>query len=112
MYLHHCQQESSPGEKDVHRLSKKNCVTRFISTLRAAGSLTPCPRPGNGITSTYFSCSINSLISESVLVKCTLSSPVPCAISSLPFSPAALSIGDDARYSFSFSGSSPRYRSV
>src|SRR5260370_31469551 len=100
------------GGKDVYRLSRKNCVTRFISTLRAGGSVTPCPRPGNGITSTYFSCSINSLINVSVFAKCTLSSPVPCAMSSLPFNPAALSIGDDARYSFSFSGSSPRYRSV
>src|ERR1700674_1991612 len=92
-----CHRTTYIAHHPSYKLSRKNCVTRFISTLRAAGSLTPWPRPGNGITSTYFPKSISLLISESVFAKCTLSSPVPCAMSSLPFNPSALSIGEEAR---------------
>src|ERR1700687_76054 len=92
-----CHRTTYIARHPSYKLSRKNCVTRFISTLRAAGSLTPWPRPGNGITSTYFPKSISLLISESVFAKCTLSSPVPCAMSSLPFNPSALSIGEEAR---------------
>src|SRR6266571_3607593 len=78
------------------RVLRKNFVTRFISTRRAAGSLTPCPRPGKGSTSTYFPASMRPLITASVLAKCTLSSPVPWAISSLPLSCAAYFTGEES----------------
>src|SRR5208283_3922086 len=50
-----------------HRLSRKKLVTRFHNTRSAGRSLTPCPRPGKDITSTYFPALIKSLISASVL---------------------------------------------
>ena len=73
------------------KFSTKNCVARRKSTTRAGGSLMPCPRPGKTATSAYFSDAINSSITSSVFAKCTLSSPVPAAISNLPCNPRRFS---------------------
>src|SRR5258708_6186773 len=87
----------NPIARRVYRLSRKNCVTRCISTRRAGGSLTLWPRPGNAMTSTYFPASMSALMTVRVLAKCTLSSPVPWAIRSLLFSSAAYFTGEESR---------------
>ena len=59
--------QASPPEGGRYKLSVKNLVTRSQRRRWAGGSLTPWPRPGKAMTSTYFPSPIKSLISERVL---------------------------------------------